>query len=178
MNGSSYSCDNMRVKRVQNEPSVSFHLDETHAPQTNTCFPNIAVDTQSKAQMIFYGSEPKPNSSWVMAQKKHRACAEQVGMCVPAQINIWLTLPSGYYRAEISEREVGGVSLVSGSPLFLPFSCRCRSAGITGCNAKPFPIAESSMCASPWFLAKVCKSIKLQIDEIINRCDIKTKTTH
>lgn len=37
------------------------------------------------------------------------ACAEQVAMCVPKQINIWLTLHSGYYLTEISEQEVGGL---------------------------------------------------------------------
>lgn len=62
-----------------------------------------------------------------MAQKNthihiHTACAEQVGMCVPAQINIWLTLPSGYYLAEISEREVGGSRWFLVSPLLAFFS--------------------------------------------------------
>lgn len=37
------------------------------------------------------------------------ACAEQVALCVPEQINIWLTLHSGYYLTEISEQEVGGL---------------------------------------------------------------------
>ena len=44
-----------------------------------------------------------------MAQT-HAASAEQVGMCAPAQINIWLTLQNGYYLADISEREVGGLT--------------------------------------------------------------------
>lgn len=62
-----------------------------------------------------------------MAQT-HAACAEQVGMCVPAQINIWLTLQNGYYLAEISEREVGGLAgfwLPSFLAFFFFFLCRC-----------------------------------------------------
>ncbi len=43
MNDASYSCGNVRVKRVQNEPPISFDPNETHALQTDTtCFPNIA----------------------------------------------------------------------------------------------------------------------------------------
>lgn len=71
--------------------------------------PTSLSNTQSNAQMIFYGSKPKQNSSWVMAQT-HAASGEQVGKCVPAQINIWLTLQNGYYLSEISEREVGGLA--------------------------------------------------------------------
>lgn len=41
-------------------------------------------------------------------RKTHTARAEQVGMCFPEQINIWLTLQRGYYLTEISEQEVRG----------------------------------------------------------------------
>lgn len=95
-------------------------------------------NTQSNAQMIFYGSKPKQNSSCVMAQKHTQACTEQVGMCVPAQINIWLTLQSGYYLAEISEREVGGLAAFFVYPPLTPFFCRCKNTVITGCNATPY----------------------------------------
>ena len=76
-------------------------------------FPTSPSNTQSKCPNdSFYGSKPKRSSSCVMAQNTHTACVEkQVGMRVPAQINIWLTLQSGYYLVEISEREVWGVSL-------------------------------------------------------------------
>lgn len=45
-----------------------------------------------------------------LRRKIHTARAEQVGVCVPAQINIWLTLQSGYYLAKIIERDVGGLA--------------------------------------------------------------------
>jgi len=57
-----------------------------------------------------------------LRRETHTACAEQVGMCVPAQINIWLTLPRGYYLAEIWEQEVGGLAgfwFLSLKPFFL-----------------------------------------------------------
>lgn len=47
-------------------------------------------------------------------KKKEKACEEQVVMCVPAQVNIWLTL------SETSDREVGvsAFSLRIHHPLF------------------------------------------------------------
>lgn len=57
-------------------------------------------------------AQSQSEAAAVLWRKTHTACVEkQVGMRVPAQINIWLTLQSGYYLAEISEREVWGVSL-------------------------------------------------------------------
>ncbi len=57
----------------------------------------------------FFMAQSQNKTAAGLWRKTHTACAGQVAMCVPAQINIWLTLRSGYYLAEISEREVGGL---------------------------------------------------------------------
>lgn len=68
------------------------------------------------------------------------ACAEQVAMCVPEQINIWLTLHSGYYLTEISEQEVGGLDgfwIPSFHPL--SFSLQLHRYHWLQCNTFPMP---------------------------------------
>lgn len=55
----------------------------------------------------FFVAQSQNKTAAGLRRKTHTARAEQVGMCFPAQINIWLTLRSGYYLPEISEWEVG-----------------------------------------------------------------------
>lgn len=63
-------------------------------------------------------------------KKTHTACSEQVGVCVPAQINIWLTPQSRYYLTDISEREVAGLSPFRVYPsFFCTFSHQLSRAG-------------------------------------------------
>lgn len=114
----------------------------------NTISQHRPVIPKVNAQMIFFMAQSQSEAAAVLWRKTHTACVEkQVGMRVPAQINIWLTLQSGYYLAEISEREVWGVSLCF---FFLFFFCgyprlrRCRNTGITGCNATPSSTLEKS----------------------------------
>lgn len=85
VNDASHSCDNVRVKRVQNEPSISFDPNKTHALQTDTnVSPTSPSNAQSNAQMIFYGSKPKQNSSWAMAQNTHSVCRTSWHVCSSA----------------------------------------------------------------------------------------------
>lgn len=61
--------------------------------------------------MIFLWLGAKKNiTAAALWRKKSKARTEQLAMCAPAQINIWSTLWSGYYLAEISGRRVGGLA--------------------------------------------------------------------
>lgn len=57
MNDALNSCGNVRVRVNRTEGYK----------QIQHVFPTTSSNTQSNAQMIFYGSKPKQNSSWVMA---------------------------------------------------------------------------------------------------------------
>ena len=125
LNVTLYSCGNVRVKRVR----LLALIHMKHALQTDTtCFPNNAPVIPKVMPKWFFMAQSQNKTAAGLRRKTHTACAEQVGMCVPAQINIWLTLHSGYYLAEISEREVGGLAGFWFPSSYLFFSLyRCRN---------------------------------------------------
>lgn len=62
----------------------------------------------------------KHNSSRVVVHKRRHepTCEPNKLPCAsPARVNIWLTLRSGYYLAQISRRRVGGLAAFSPSPI-------------------------------------------------------------
>lgn len=84
-------------------------------------------------------------------------------MCVPAQINIWLTLQSGYYLAEISEREVGGLAAFFLFILLLPpFSIAARTQLSLAVTQPLTDTRQDRDRQLPGFLAKMRKSSALK----------------
>lgn len=145
MNDTLYSCGNVRVKRVRLLALIQ------RATNRHNMFSQQRPVIPKVMPKWFFMAQSQNKTAAALWRKTHTACAEQVGMCVPAQINIWLTLQSGYYLAEISEREVGGLAGFW-FPLFLPFFLSIAAgthAGITGCNEKPFPIREKDCDSFP-----------------------------
>lgn len=118
--------------------------------------------------MIFFpcGSKPRENSCYGV--RKHTA--GQVGVCVPAQINICLTPQSRYYLTEISEQEVVDPSPFHVNPFFSPFPISYRGQERSLC--------PTGGCQLAWFLAKMRKKQRARIDEIINRDNNRSTTTH
>lgn len=94
-----------------------FFFQPTSPGNTRSKCPNdfFVAQSQTTKQQLGLWRKTHTHSTHTLT---HPACAEQVGARVPAQINIWLTLQSGYYLAEISEREVGGLAVFF---ILLPF---------------------------------------------------------
>lgn len=104
-------------------------------------------------------------------KKTHTACSEQVGVCVPAQINIWLTPQSRFYLTDISERGVTGLSPFRVYPSFsVPFPISYR-------GQEP-SLSPTGGCQLAWFFSKMRKKQRARIDEIINRDNNRRTTTH
>lgn len=128
--------------------------------------------------MIFFppcGFKPRENSCYGV--RKHTACSGQVGVCVPAQINICLTPQSRYYLTEIGEREVADLSPFHVYPLFFFFCLRLFPPSvIAGMNAASASDWRLSAPLGSW--PKMRKKRRARIDEIINRDNNRSTTTH
>jgi len=141
-------CDIVRVKRVQNKHLLaSFNMK--HVPlQIQHVFPPSLRNTQSNAQMIFYGSKPTQNSSWVTAQNTHGVPNKLACVFQGRQTYGWR-----YRAAIILQKSVNGrsgVSAVSGYPPFtlLPPLSRQRHR-YHWLQRNTFPIAERTLKVSP-----------------------------
>lgn len=69
MNGESYSCGNLRVKRVQNAPSVSFYPRRYKYVQH--ILPPTAGKTQSEAKRLFVAQCQNKTTSGFAVQNTH-----------------------------------------------------------------------------------------------------------
>lgn len=125
--------------------------------------------------MIFFspcGFKPRENSCYGV--RKHTACSGQVGVCVPAQINICL---KPLRAAIISQKSANRRSQICLLFMFILFFF-----------LRLFPISyrghERSLClrlaavSSLGSWPKMRKKRRARIDEIINRDNNRSTTTH
>lgn len=97
-----------RLAALSQTRATNTHLRAKHPPK---CSLNDRFVAQSqKTQQAAALSCVRSNNTSQTREPNKLPCAS------PARINIWLTLRSGYYLAQISGRRVGGLAAFSPSP--------------------------------------------------------------